>query len=177
MTKWRERGLLDDMDALPALGPAGVARPGELESPAEPPCDRSEPLLDEPAQTLIRANAAHENDFAARLKHAGELVESGFGIGDGSDNELGHDDIEGLVGERHLLSVHDDQAFDVSQAQSADPRMRLAQHGLGEIDANELGCIRIIGKRKASADADFQDAPARALCRGDGRARLAGSKT
>src|SRR5262249_43934631 len=90
--------------------------------------------------------------------------------GDGGDNELRHDDIEGMVGKGHLLRVHDDQAFDISQAETAHPCMRLTQHGLGEIDANKLGCARIIGKREAGSDADLQNASACALGRGNGHA-------
>ena len=47
---------------------------------------------------------------------------------------------------------------------------RLAQHLLGEVDAEDAAVARIVGQRDARADADLEDAPADALAGGDRRA-------
>src|SRR5262249_9763055 len=139
MAKWRKRGMFKHLDAPLALGPASISCPGKFEPPAEQAGDWSEPLLDDLAQSFICADTTDENDFAPWLEHTHELVESRFGIGDRRDTELRHDDIERVVGERHLLGIHHHEAFDIAQAQAADPCVGFAQHGFGEIYTYELG--------------------------------------
>jgi hypothetical protein len=51
--------------------------------------------------------------------------------------------------------------------------LRLPQHRLGNIDAANPAVARILRQRDAGADADFQDAAADALGRGDRRVAAA----
>src|SRR5208282_34904 len=59
---------------------------------------------------------------------------------------------------------------DIAQAQLMDPRMRLAQHWLGEVGADKARGARITGQRNAGANPDFEDAAAGAFRRLDGGA-------
>src|SRR6266571_8720944 len=77
----RHRAPLDQADLRRRLRPAQIARPCKLGAPAEPPRRWREPMLKRAAQARLGANAAHQNDLAARLEDASELVERSFRIG------------------------------------------------------------------------------------------------
>ena len=53
--------------------------------------------------------------------------------------------------------------FDIAEPQRAHALLRLAQHRLGDVDADRLRGARIIGQRDAGADADVEDAAADAV--------------
>ena len=57
-----------------------------------------------------------------------------------------------------MLGIHHGEACDVVQAEIGDTLARLAQHRFGDVNAEDPAARRIVGKRYAGADADFQDA-------------------
>ena len=112
------------------------------------------------ARAAFRADMIDQHDLAARLEHARKLVERRFRVGHRGDDILRHHDVEGVVGQRHAGGVHHRDRFDVGQFLFDHALMRLAQHGLGDIDADDAIDARVAGQRNAGADADFQNAPA-----------------
>src|SRR6185312_12329201 len=72
----RHRTSLDQAHVIGrGLGPAGKPPPGKLRPPAEPIGDRLEQMLQHPPRPSVRAHAVEDDDLAARLEHARELVE------------------------------------------------------------------------------------------------------
>src|SRR6478752_621068 len=58
-----------------------------------------------------------------------------------------------------MLGIHDPEPLDVGQPELVDALLRLAQHGLGDIDAANTVAARIVGKRYAGPDSHLEDAP------------------
>src|SRR5262245_60180008 len=75
MPERRHGAALDQVNAVGAPRPFGVTRPGELGAPAELARRRREPMLQRAPQAGFRADAADQDDLAAGLEHASELVE------------------------------------------------------------------------------------------------------
>ena len=115
----------------------------------------------------FRADPADQDDLAARLEHARELVERAFGVRHRRDHVLRDHDVERVVGKFQMPRVHHREPFDMGEAQFRDPLLRLAQHHLGNVDAEDAIPRRIVGQRNAGADADLQDAAADPLGRGN----------
>src|SRR5215468_7266059 len=67
--RWH-RPPLDQRNTGRALGPLGEPPPRKFRTPAEPPRDRREPLLERAAQSLLRADMIDQDDLAAGLEHA-----------------------------------------------------------------------------------------------------------
>src|SRR5262249_12965114 len=63
--------------------------------------------------------------------------------------------------------VHDPKSLDVGEAELDDALLRLAQHGLGDVDAAEAVGARIVRERYAGADPHPEDAAADAFGGGD----------
>ena len=59
-----------------------------------------------------------------------------------------------------MLRVHHGERLDIGEPVLAHALLRLAQHRLGIVDADDAVGARIVGQRDAGADADFEDAPA-----------------
>src|SRR5262249_57137369 len=66
-----------------------------------------------------------------------------------------------------MLGVHDPKSLDVGESELEDALLRLAQHGLGDVDAAEAVGARIVRKRYAGADPHLEDAAADAFGGGD----------
>ena len=95
MSQQRERAALDKTNPAVPLRPEREPCPVELRPPAQPPRKRCEPLIDGPPQPCLRAHVVDENDLAARLGHARELIERCLWVPDRRDDELGNHGIEG----------------------------------------------------------------------------------
>src|SRR6516225_1681127 len=130
---------------------------------------RSKPVLESSAQSGLRADPADEHDLATGPEHARELVERGFGIGNGGDDVLRDDDIEGAVRKRQVGRIHDGQTLDVAQTQLLHPLLRPSQHRLRDIDPEQAARGGIIGQRYARTYTDLQNAPADSLRGGNSR--------
>src|SRR5262245_16025009 len=122
-----------------------VSRPGEIRTPAERARHRREPMLEGTPQARLGADAADQHDLAARLEHAGEFIERGLRVRHRGNDILRHDDIERVVRESEPFGIHDRERLDVAQAELGDPLLRLAQHWIGQIDANEAAWHGIYG--------------------------------
>ena len=64
-----------------------------------------------------------------------------------------------------MLGVHHRQRLDVVELVLDDALLRLAQHRLGNVDADQAVAARVVRQRDAGADADVEDAPARRQAR------------
>src|SRR5262245_49669426 len=62
-----------------------------------------------------------------------------------------------------MLGVHGPKSFDVGETELDDALLRLAQHGLGDVDAAEAVGARIVRERYAGADPHLEDAAADAF--------------
>jgi hypothetical protein len=69
--------------------------------------------------------------------------------------------------EAEMLRIHHRQRVDMGEIVLGDPLMRLAQHRLAVVDADDAVLRRIVGQRNAGTDPDIEDAPADALGRRD----------
>ena len=94
---------------------------------------------------------------------SGELVERRLGIGDRRDDVLRHHHVERRIREVQVLRVHHPKSLHVGKSKLHDSFLRLAQHGLRDVDAANAVRGRIVGQRDAGADADLEDAAADAL--------------
>src|SRR5262245_47105686 len=90
----RHRAPLDQIDALRLCGPIRVPLPWKLGAPAESACHRRDQMFDGTAWSCFGPDPAEQDDLAARLEHARELVECGFRIWNGSHYVLRDDDVE-----------------------------------------------------------------------------------
>src|SRR6185312_2321216 len=93
MPQRRHRPALDQADAI-AFGPAGEPRPGKLRAPAEAARDRREALLEGPAKPALGAQMIDQDDLAAGLQHADELVERRLRVRHRGDDILRHYRVE-----------------------------------------------------------------------------------
>ena len=94
-------------------------------------------MFDRPPWPGLGANAADQNDLAARLHNAGKLVERGFRIRHRRDHVLRDHGVEGIIGKGQMLGIHHPKPFDVAQSKFGHAILRLAQHLFGYIDAAE----------------------------------------
>src|SRR5262249_35209260 len=147
MPERRHRTSLDQADMRRRLRPAHIARPRELGAPAKPSRRRREPMLQRATQPGLRADAADQNDFAARLENASELVERCLRVRDGRNHILGDNHIEGRVWKGQAFGVHDGEPLDIAEAKLAHPLLRLAQHPFGNIDTEEPTRAGIVWQR------------------------------
>ncbi len=161
----RHRRAFDQFHAQGPLHPVRITRPCELAAPAEAVDDRRQQMFDHLAKSAVGADPAQQDDLAAGLEHPDELVERRLGIGDRRDDILRHHDIERALRKIQLLRVHDGEALDVLQTQFGDLRLRLAQHGGRDVDAEDAAVGAVQRKRDAGADTDLEH-PAADLVRG-----------
>src|SRR5260221_5832188 len=70
----RHRPALDHLETG-AARPIRQPCPGKLRTPAEPSRQRREALLENAAKAVLRAEMIDQDDFAAGVEHAGEIVE------------------------------------------------------------------------------------------------------
>src|SRR5947209_6933096 len=75
MPERRHRLALDQPEALGALHPARQPAPGKFRPPSELARDRCKTLLEEPAKPGLGPDMVDQDDLAAGLEHARELVE------------------------------------------------------------------------------------------------------
>ena len=108
-----------------------------------------------------------QDDLAARLEDARELVERGFRIGHGGDDILRDHHVEGIVREIQPLGVHHLERLDMVHAGSVT-RSRAFSSIAPEMSTPTIRLPCVVRQRDAGADADFEDAAADAL-RGDDR--------
>src|SRR5262249_11473461 len=102
-------------------------------------------------------------DLPAGCEHAGELVERRLRIGNRGDHVLRDDDVERRIRKRKVGRIHHGKAFDVAQVEFGDPFARLAQHCLGNVDAEQTGGARVVRERDAGPDPDLEHAAADAF--------------
>jgi hypothetical protein len=73
---------------------------------------------------------------------------------------LRHHDVERIVGEFEFLGVHDRETLDVFQPEFVNALLRLLQHRLRNVGAEDAQVRRILRQRDAGADADLEHAAA-----------------
>src|SRR5262249_30261840 len=66
-----------------------------------------------------------------------------------------------------MLGVHDPKSLDVGEAELDDALLRFAQHGLGDVAAEEAVGARMVRERYAGADPHLEDAAADTFGGGD----------
>ena len=71
------------------------------------------------------------------LVHARELVERRLRVRHRGDDVLRHHHVEGGVGKAEMLRVHHRQRLDIGELVLGDALVRLAQHRLGIVDADD----------------------------------------
>lgn len=169
MAHRRHGAALGQRDAAVSGGPVDEAGPREFRAPAQAAGKRRERELGEFAKTLFRADVVDEDQLAAGLQDAHELVERALGIGHGGDDILRDHRVEEVFGEGEVFRVHHREHFDIGKPQAPHARLRLAQHRLGNVDAADFCGARIVRERQAGADADVEDAAADPVGLGDGR--------
>ena len=169
MAERRHRPALDHLHAGRALGPNAQALERKLRPPAQPARHGRKPFLESAPQTGLGADVIYENDLAAGPGDARELIERGFGIRDGRDHVLRDHHVEEAVGEAEPLRVHDCERVHIGKSVLGNAPLGLAQHRLGDIDADQPIGAAVVGQRNAGADADFENAPANPFGRRDRR--------
>src|SRR5215469_8126022 len=167
MSERRHRAAFEQAHATVTLGPSRQTLPAEFRPPAESPRYRGKALLEDAARPGLGAEMVDEDDLAARLGHARKLVERRLGVGHRGDDVLRHHRVEESVGEAEMLRIHHRQRLHMGELVLRDPLVRLAQHRLAIVDADDAVRWRIVGQRDAGADPDVEDAPADALRRRD----------
>ena len=163
----RHGTALDQVNARRARSPAGVALPLEFRAPTEPARGRRDQVLHGSAWAGLGADAAENHDLAARLEHAGKLVERGFRVRDRGDDVLRDHHVECIVGKIQMLGVHDLKRLDMIETLLDDAIARLAEHGFRDIHADNPVGARVVGERNAGSDADLENAAADAFRRDD----------
>ena len=124
-------------------------------------------MLDRAPQSGFGADAAQDDDLAARPQHADELVERGFRIGHCGDDILRDHHVEAAVRKGEPLRVHDLERLDVVEPELDDALARLVEHRGRNVDADDTVLPRVVGQRDAGPDADLEDASADPLGRHD----------
>ena len=177
--KWPSGGIgrLSTSRTPGVRGRFDVTFPGEIGPPAELSRCRREPVLERAAHARLSPYPAHENDFAARLQHAGKLIKRALGVGNRGDDVLRDDDIKRVVRELEALRVHHRESFDVRERKILDAAPRLAQHLIRDVDADDAVLGRIVGQRYSGADADLENPAADPLAAAAIAALRPGSKT
>jgi len=88
-------------------------------------------------RAFLGADTAYENDLAARSEDAHEFVERRLGVGAGRYHVVRGDHVERRIGKFEMLGVHHLEPLDMVERQFRHPLLRLAQHGLGNVDADD----------------------------------------
>src|SRR5271165_5084543 len=88
MPERRHRAALDEVHAGGLIGPPRVALEGKFGAPAELARGRLKPMLERTAQTGLGPDTADQHNLAARLEHAGKLVERRLRIRHSRDDIL-----------------------------------------------------------------------------------------
>ena len=101
-----------------------------------------------------------ENDLAARLHHAGHLVEGALRLGHHGQNIGADDGVKAGVGELEVHGVHDQQCLDIAKLVGVDPLAGDVQHGLAKVDPRNFYIWPEHGQFKPSAHAHVEHAPA-----------------
>ena len=160
MPERRHRAALDHAHAAVLRSP--LRHRSQRNSGRQPSrrADRREPSLEGIRAGRFGAEVIHQNDFAARLEHADEFVERGFGIRHGGDDILRDDDIEDAVLEAEMLGIHHRKPVDIAQPMLGHARLALRSIGAERSTPMRRLVQRIIGQRQAGPDADFENAAA-----------------
>ncbi len=98
-----------------------------------------------------------------------EFVQGRLRIRHRGDDVLRDHDVEAGVRKSKMLRVHHCQRFDMGELVLDHAFMRLAQHRLGIVHADDAVGGLVVGERDAGADADVEDATANSLRRGNRR--------
>ena len=106
-----------------------------------------------------------EDDLAARLHHPDQFVERRLRLRHDRQHVRRDDGVEMGVGEGKAHRVHHDEALDIAERLGVDAPLRAPQHRFGEIDADQRRARIEHRQFEARADADVENAPARALGR------------
>src|SRR5262245_32488851 len=109
----RYRAPLDQIDALGPCDPIRVPMPRKLSAPAESACHRRDQVFDGAARACFGPDAAEQDDLAARLEHARELVECGLRVRDGSHYVVRDDAVESIDLEIEPLGVKEVAPFNM----------------------------------------------------------------
>ena len=81
MPQRRHRPALDQLNIARAFGPVRDAREWKFRPPAEPARHRRKAMLEPAPRPALGADMIDQNDLAARLRHARELVNVASGLG------------------------------------------------------------------------------------------------
>ena len=169
MAERRHRPALDHLHAGCALGPNAQALERKLRPPAQPARHGRKPFARKRAASRSRRRCNYADDLAAGPGDARELIERGLRIGDRRDHVLRDHHVEEAVGEAEPLRVHDCECVHIGKSVLGNAPPGLAQHRLGDIDADQPIGAAVVGQRNAGADADFENAPANPFGRRDRR--------
>src|ERR1019366_3653143 len=134
-----------------------------------PARQRREPMLEIALQARLGAQVIDQDDLAAGLGDTNEFIERRLGIRHRRDDELRHHHVEETIRETEALRIHYGERIDVGELVPSHALLRLAQHGLAIVHADDAIARRIVGERDAGADPDIEDAPAGPLSGRDRR--------
>src|SRR4051812_28460562 len=140
--------------------PVHQTLPGKLGAPSEPPCQWRECQFEHTTWTALGADVIDQDKFAARLQHPDEIIQRSLWIRHRRYDILRHHGIEELIGEGEILGVHHRERLDIAQPHRPYALLRLAEHGLGYMDAAKFRGARVIRQGQAGADPDIQNSAA-----------------
>src|SRR5262249_16410882 len=158
MPERRYCAALDQVNRAVAFDPIRVALEWKLGAPTELTRRRREPFLTAFAYPELGADATDKDDLSSGLKQAGKLVKCRLGIRHCGHHVLGHHYVERGVRKFKLLSIHHEEALNVTQAELPYPLCGLFQHRGRNIDAAEPRCSLVIRQGNTCADTDLKDA-------------------
>src|SRR6266536_297323 len=145
-----EATLLDQLERLSvplAAQGCGVLAGTSILKAAEP-CAIAAPVLE-------------QKNTAGLPAHAGEFSQCSDGVGKRAEAHRVDDRIEGFVGERQMLRVHDFEIADETDPVSAPSG--LGQHPLAKIDPRHPNTLRIVREVLSRPDGHLQDVSVGAL--------------
>src|SRR5262252_993786 len=148
---------------------SGAPRPGvepcirELHSPAEMADQGGKTALINPSEPGFGAEVIDQDDLAAGLDDAGELVERSLRIRHRRDHVLRHHYIEERIGKTEPLGIHHRKHFHMVERAASEPGLGAAEHRFREVDADDPIARRILGERNSRAHADVENASADTL--------------
>src|SRR3954465_10254017 len=128
--RWH-RAAFEHVHSAVLLGPPCQPSPAEFRAPAEAARHRRKALLEQAAWPGLGAEMVDQDDLAAGLGDARELVQRRLRIGHGGDDVLRHHHVKEAIGKAEVLRVHHRQCIDMTKLMRGDALMRLAQHRLG----------------------------------------------
>ena len=161
MPERRHRAALDHVHAAVLLGPS--REPAQRNSGRQP----SRRATGAKACSKARRSPASAPRWLTRMISPPGCVTRAnsssvrFRIGHGGDDVLRHHHVEERVGKAEPLPSITASASTWSSLLRGHALMRLAQHRLGIVDADEAVGAGIIRQRDAGADADVEDAARR----------------